>query len=394
MSSSLSLSTQSRKRGAANLDDGTLVAPDHKSPTAAVAAAEHTNKQQRATIDSLYHEVSGVYLLQRFVLVRPALGAGSCGTVYRVAQDTKSAAPPNSMAVKVCQDDEDDDGDTLDAIEATKSEVRAHHRASDHPNVVRLYDAFYCRRIRQAWMLMEYADRGALSDVFAADPQLCRAHAAAIVRQVCAALAHCHSVGVLHLDVSAPNIVLRGDMSAALTDFGLARVRLLNDAGLPQPVRNRATVTRLHYRAPEVLLSVAYGDKAVALNYDAATDMWSLGCVVALLCGALPELHRADYQDQQLRAVLETAAPEQLATWSEGAPLLMRWRVAKNSGAPPVCDVVARATSIALADGLLGSGAGSLMWRLLQLSPTARPRASVALRCEWLADAVTHKASL
>ena len=43
-------------------------------------------------------------------------------------------------------------------------------------------------------------------------------------RGLLAALAHCHAVGVIHRDVKLPNLLLRGDGTTLLSDFGHAAI--------------------------------------------------------------------------------------------------------------------------------------------------------------------------
>ena len=70
-----------------------------------------------------------------------------------------------------------------------------------------------------------------------------------MLAQICEALAYLHAEGVIHCDVSPPNILLRrADGTANLGDFGLAARR----GEAPAPPTEIVTGT-LGYVAPEVL---------------------------------------------------------------------------------------------------------------------------------------------
>ena len=93
----------------------------------------------------------------------------------------------------------------------------------DHPNIVRIYDLGVADD--HAHIAMEYLDGGDLRHkIEAGVPAL---QAVEYLRQIAGALSAVHAKGVLHRDLKPGNIMLRGDGSIGLIDFGLAkRVRL------------------------------------------------------------------------------------------------------------------------------------------------------------------------
>ena len=76
-------------------------------------------------------------------------------------------------------------------------------------------------------------------------------------------LKHLHSYNIIHRDLKPENIGVKKDCSLKIFDFGIAR--LDNSFNKTQYV-----VTR-YYRAPEVILGMAYDHKV---------DIWSVGCIM------------------------------------------------------------------------------------------------------------------
>jgi serine/threonine-protein kinase len=92
--------------------------------------------------------------------------------------------------------------------------------------------------------------------------------------QVLGALEYAHQAGVIHRDVAPANIIITGDGTAKLTDFGLARAAMdirLSASGIP--------VGSPWYMSPEQVRGVG--------TLDARTDLYAMGAVLhEMLTGA------------------------------------------------------------------------------------------------------------
>lgn len=165
-----------------------------------------------------------------------------------------------------------------------------------HPNIVRVYD--FDLIDGRPFIVMEHLDGPSLADymhrLHKGGGTLPHNAVVRLISQVAKALDYAHSKGIVHRDVKPANIVLRSpsgrvepgsmlpdDVSAVLTDFGIARVATSTSA--------TATGTLLGtpaYMAPE---------QVQGRPVDARTDIYALGVVLyEMLAGRPPFTSDAD----------------------------------------------------------------------------------------------------
>ena len=130
------------------------------------------------------------------------------------------------------------------------------------------------------WFAMEYVD-GVPITTWCREQRRSVRDRVALFRQVCAAVQHAHQQLVVHRDLKPGNILVTGDGTAKLLDFGIARlVREEEGAGQLPLTRGGVRVFTPEYASPEQV-------KGLALT--PASDIYSLGVVLfELLTGRRP----------------------------------------------------------------------------------------------------------
>lgn len=152
--------------------------------------------------------------------LQKVLGSGAYGVVY-YAEDRFTGTP---YAVKALNK-YTADGFPLDArqVEFQRREIRLHHMASNHPNVVpilKILDHVDC-----TFVILEYCPEGDLFSNITERGQYVGkdAEARQIFLQILDAVEHCHRLGIYHRDLKPENILVTAHgRQVKLADFGLA----------------------------------------------------------------------------------------------------------------------------------------------------------------------------
>jgi tRNA A-37 threonylcarbamoyl transferase component Bud32 len=166
------------------------------------------------------------------------------------------------VVLKVARDRLSEPDQPIDAFRRFLQEYEIAQRIAS-PAVVKLYDLGVSDE--HAWLVMEYFAHGDLRRRLRArlTPRQALQFAAAIAR----ALAAVHAAGVLHRDLKPGNVMLRGDGSIALIDFGMSK-----DAALALDITETGTIFGTpHYMSPE---------QGHAEPLDERSDLYSLGVIL------------------------------------------------------------------------------------------------------------------
>jgi serine/threonine protein kinase len=240
------------------------------------------------------HEQLGPYR------VMSALGEGGMGVVYLAQREDLG----NLVAIKLLRD-------------AWLSPARRERFASEqrllaqlnHPSIAKLYDADTLAN-GTPFFVMEYVEGVPLTDY-------CRHNACSIDRRlqlfraVCEAVQYAHGQAVIHRDLKPSNILVKGDGSVRLLDFGIAKqVESLEPTANP-------TLTGLRMMTP----AYASPEQIRGDRVGVQSDVYSLGVILyELLAGGLP-FDIANLPAREAEEILlerEPAKPSAVARQTDG----------------------------------------------------------------------------
>ena len=131
-----------------------------------------------------------------------------------------------------------------------------------HPNIVTIFEMN--KEGDTPHIVMEYLEGESLDKLVARQPPLAVSQKVDYMVQVCRALEYAHKRGIVHRDIKPGNIVVTGDGTVKVVDFGIAR---LMDASQTQ---TGMVIGTLGYMSPQQIR----GEHA-----DERSDIWAVGAM-------------------------------------------------------------------------------------------------------------------
>ncbi len=190
------------------------------------------------------------------------IAQGGMGAVYKGCQ----LSLDRDVAIKVLLYEF---GEDTEFRESFTTEAKAMARLN-HPNLLGVFD--YGNVDGMPYIVMEYVKGGSLHEAAwnkVVDP----AQAVAIVKGICAGLAHAHEHDIVHRDIKPSNILLTTKAEPKVADFGLAHATDSEKSGLVMGTPG--------YTAPEVFKNPDQAGKLA--------DIYSVGVILhQLLSGIDP----------------------------------------------------------------------------------------------------------
>ena len=220
------------------------------------------------------------------------LGTGGMGAVYR-ARDTRLG---RTVALKVLRP-----GADPELLHRLDREARA-ASALNHPNIVHIYDVGVAAgQAGEHYVVMEYVEGETLRRRLSRGP-LPIPDLLDLGAQLADGLANAHRAGVVHRDLKPENLVVTGDGTLKILDFGLAKV-------VPAPlgdVEAKETLTRHGTQAGTLLGTLEYmsPEQASGRPVDGRTDQFAVGLILAEMATGRP-LFRRETPAEVLAAVIE-----------------------------------------------------------------------------------------
>jgi serine/threonine protein kinase len=234
---------------------------------AAVSRAER-HLPSTATIEPANKLSTGGPLIGPY-RIRGKIGEGGMGSVYLAVRD--DGAFRKSVALKLLRSDQ-----VTDDLVRRFQQERQVLANLDHGNIARILDGGQTPE-GLPYYVMEYVEGSSL-DRFCDDRKLDVVGRVRIFLQICQAVHYLHENLVVHRDLKPSNILVTGDGTVKLLDFGIAKQQgSAANAGLTA-VQGRAMTPG--YASPE-----QFSGSPVSK----ASDIYSLGVILyLLLTGSLP----------------------------------------------------------------------------------------------------------
>ncbi len=239
------------------------------------------------------------------------LGEGGFGSVF-LAEQSKPVT--RRVALKIIKL-----GMDTRAVIARFEAERQALAVMDHPNIARVLDAgatdtgrpYFVMELVKGRPINEYCDDHKL----AIDARL------ELFAQVCAAVQHAHTKGIIHRDIKPSNVLVSehdGKPFARVIDFGIAKATASRLTEKTVFTQQQQIIGTPEYMSPEQ----AQG----SLDIDTRTDVYSLGVLLyQLLTGSTPfsetELRSAAY-DEIRRIIREVDPPRPSTRLSQHADTL------------------------------------------------------------------------
>lgn len=234
--------------------------------------------------------------------VTEPIGAGGWATVYAgrraAAGGPGAAAELREVALKIMPTSGLAPRQARGVAEAARREVEIGVRAG-HPRLIRLLDSTVLSAPDQpaldgAIVLVMERARGSLRDLLGAG--ITETEGAGLIAGICEGLAHLHRAGWVHADLKPENVLIGGDGSVKLSDFGLATELTTGTHGHGPPMGTLDYLPPERWRAP-------LGELGVEIRPSA--DIWALGIVIhevfasgaPLFSGATPVARGAAVQE-------------------------------------------------------------------------------------------------
>ena len=237
------------------------------------------------------------------------LGAGGMGEVYR-ARDTRLE---REVALKTLSLEL---GSQPEALARFEQEARS-ACALNHPNIVTIYELGHVNGTR--YISMELVTGETVRELLTSGPIPFR-KAVAIATQVADALAKAHAIGIVHRDLKPENLMVSGNSTAKILDFGLAKllgVKPVSDSDASTSITEQGTVLgTVGYMSPE---------QATGGELDFRSDQFSFGSVLYEMVTGFPAFRKKTHAET-IAAILRDE-PEHLRSRTQQAPAPFVWIV-------------------------------------------------------------------
>lgn len=154
---------------------------------------------------------------------------------------------------------------------------------------------------------MDYSEGGSLRTLMKPGP-IAEKYVAVVTREVLVALSYIHSIGIIHRDLKAANILVTRTGQVMLCDFGVAASFVQGSA------RGKRTtfIGTPYWMAPEVILE--------GRAYDYKADIWSLGITIYEMVVGNPPY--SEHSQDHALSMISRNKPPRLPETSQFSPMI------------------------------------------------------------------------
>ncbi|GAA5996889.1 mitogen-activated protein kinase kinase kinase BCK1 [Rhodotorula paludigena] len=203
------------------------------------------------------------------------IGRGTYGHVYIALSVTtgetiavKQVEMPRTFSDK-------EDQRTKGMISSLKAEIEL-LKDLDHPNIVLYLGMEQTPEFLS--IFLEYVPGGSIGRIIRTHGKFEENVIKFFTLQILDGLGYLHSLGILHRDMKADNILIDQDGMCKISDFGTSK----KSGDIYQNNENMSMQGSIFWMAPEVIHNNKQG-------YSAKADIWSLGCIcIEMLAGSRP----------------------------------------------------------------------------------------------------------
>ena len=219
------------------------------------------------------------------------LGRGTMGVVYKARQTALQRLVALKMIVA--------GGHATEEQRARfENEARA-VAALQHPNIVQIHELGTSDGL--PFLSLEFVDGMPLDARIDGMPQPPQA-AVALIEVLARAIQVAHAHGIIHRDLKPANVLVAGDGTPKITDFGLAK----DLESTSSQTRSGSQIGTPSYMAPEQAMSESYGH---------LVDVYALGAILyEMLVGRPPFLGASPYETTMLVVNEEPVRPSLLVS--------------------------------------------------------------------------------
>jgi serine/threonine protein kinase len=208
--------------------------------------------------------------LPQFEILR-LLGRGGMGAVYQGRQISLD----RQVALKILPPELG--ADDAQFVERFQNEARAMAKLN-HPGIVNVHD-FGESADGLLYIVMEFVEGTDIAQIISKQGCMSAAQAVPMILKVCEALHYAHERGIIHRDIKPSNILIGADDGVKVADFGLAKVRAMDQS---QFTTSGGALGTLHFMAPESFIPNVVVDRRA--------DVYAVGVMLyQMLTTRLPQ---------------------------------------------------------------------------------------------------------